>query len=140
MALPSLVPGSGPFPRMKGGWAEDCRPENAAEATAAATFYLALMTETCLGLIGAAGPIVIEGPIARNRLYCWALAVLTGRPVAPHESSTGTSGGAALLTRGALQAQARGAGVPATDGLPAFADAVGLRLYAEKWRHLTREG
>ncbi len=51
-------------------------------------------------MIGAEGPVVTEGPFARNRLFLGMLATAIDRPVTgAGESATGTSIGAALLTR-----------------------------------------
>jgi sugar (pentulose or hexulose) kinase len=58
-----------------------------------------MMTATCMSLIGARGPTVLEGPFARNRIFKRMLAATTGRPlVCAEEGTTGTSFGAALLT------------------------------------------
>ena len=57
-----------------------------------------LLNEACLGLIGAKGPTIVEGPFAANRLYLTLLAALTGRPAIAVPGSTGTSQGASLLT------------------------------------------
>jgi sugar (pentulose or hexulose) kinase len=96
MLLPNIVSGSGPFPGRQWNWAggEDAAP---GERWAAACLYFALMTETCLGLAGAQGPILVEGPFAANAVYLSALAGLTGRDVIAVPGSTGTSEGAALL-------------------------------------------
>ncbi len=69
------------------------------ERYAAACLYLALMTEACLGLIGARGPVIVEGPFALNETYLEILAALTGRDVIALPGSTGTSQGAALAHR-----------------------------------------
>ncbi|PZM08195.1 FGGY-family carbohydrate kinase [Rhizobium tubonense] len=97
MLLPNVMSGSGPFPGKDRRWiaAEDASP---AELIAAAGLYLALMTEACLGLIGASGPILVEGPFALNEIYATALSSLTGCEVIALPGSTGTSLGAALLT------------------------------------------
>lgn len=97
MLLPNIAPGSGPFPGKEVRWigAEDA---NAAERYAAMCLYLALMTEACLGLIGARGPVVVEGPFALNDTYLTLLAALVGRDVIALPGTTGTSQGAALLT------------------------------------------
>ena len=97
MALPGFARGSGPFPDAVGAWSHDPDGLSSAERTAAATLYAALMTATCLDLLGAAGPISVEGPFARNALYGAALARLTGRAVQASPHRTGTSGGAARL-------------------------------------------
>ena len=98
MLLPSVSSGSGPFPARPFAWhpAEPMGPER----RTAASFYLALMTATCLDLVGAAGEIVVEGPFAGNGAYLAMLAAATGMPVAAQRSSTGTSLGAALLLTG----------------------------------------
>jgi sugar (pentulose or hexulose) kinase len=97
MLLPNIAPGSGPFPGKASRWigAEEASRE---ERSAAACLYLALMTDACLGLIGAKGPVIVEGPFALNGTYLKLLAALTGREVMALPGSTGTSQGAALLT------------------------------------------
>ncbi len=97
LLLPSVQAGSGPFPGRQAKWIPDggIAP---GEREAAAAFYLAMMTATCLELVGAGGDTVVEGPFADNRLYCRMLAVATGRRVATDSGGkTGTSIGAALL-------------------------------------------
>lgn len=96
MLLPNLVAGSGPFPGRTREWAND-EGASTQERWAAACLYFALMTETCLGLAGAKGPILVEGPFALNGLYLSLLAGLTEREVLAVPGSTGTSQGAALL-------------------------------------------
>jgi sugar (pentulose or hexulose) kinase len=61
------------------------------------------MTVTCLDLIGAGGPLIVEGPFAKNALYLKALHNLTQREVFASEATTGTAIGAALLTGLALK-------------------------------------
>jgi len=126
MLLPTLTPGTGPFPDRVGGW-RNGEPHEPGARQAALAFYLALMTATSLELAGAVGEIVVEGPFARNGLYLDMLGVATGRPVvASLASATGTSIGAALLAQGADGAVAEGSQRPAiTD--PAWAD------YARAW-------
>ncbi|MGA1804124.1 FGGY-family carbohydrate kinase [Rhizobium sp. HT1-10] len=97
MLLPNVVPGSGPFPGRTMRWMND-EGATASERSAAASLYLALMTQSCLDLIGAGGRILVEGPFALNRIYVAALAALTGLDVVALPGSTGTSLGAALLT------------------------------------------
>lgn len=97
MLLPSIVGGSGPFPGNTARWIAD---ENAtvAERHAAASLYLALMTEFSLSLIGRKGPVLVEGPFASNALYLKALAGFADTDVIAVSGSTGTSAGAALLS------------------------------------------
>jgi len=96
MLLPAIVAGSGPFPRAAAQWL-GAEPSGGPRF-AAASFYLALMTATCLDLIGADGETIIEGPFAGNEAYLAMLAAATGRAVIVSDSgTTGTSIGAALL-------------------------------------------
>jgi sugar (pentulose or hexulose) kinase len=98
--LPAVQPGSGPFPGMITRHAGR-EPKTRGETAAAASFYLAMMTATCLDLIGARGPTVVEGPFAKNRAFAAMLSAATGRSVlADAGRGTGTSVGAALLAVG----------------------------------------
>ncbi|MGM4983764.1 MULTISPECIES: FGGY-family carbohydrate kinase [Rhizobium] len=125
MLLPNIVEGSGPFPDRKMQWIGDASTSNA-ERLAAVSLYLALMTEACLGLIGAKGPIFVEGPFALNRAYLVALSALTRTDVIAVAGSTGTSQGAALLT---------GIRPPAaTENPPVHTDLPGLIRYRQTWR------
>ncbi|TIP09812.1 FGGY-family carbohydrate kinase [Mesorhizobium sp.] len=124
--LPSTQQGSGPFPHQTAAWlnADDI---SAGQRFAAISFYLALMTATCLDLIGANGPSTVEGPFARNRLFAQMLAATTARAVIASEAATGTSIGAALLASDQRTIQAKGERIePPAD--PAWAN------YARSWR------
>ena len=125
MLLPNVVEGSGPFPGNKMRWIGEI-PADAAERLAAVSLYLALMTEACLGLIGARGSIFVEGPFALNRSYLIALAALADTDVIALAGSTGTSQGAALLT--GVRPFVATASVPVRGELP------GLRGYRQVWR------
>ncbi|WHO83859.1 FGGY-family carbohydrate kinase [Rhizobium leguminosarum] len=124
MLLPNVAPGSGPFPGKASRWigAEEANRE---ERSAAACLYLALMTDACLGLIGAKGPVIVEGPFALNGTYLTLLAALTGREVMALPGTTGTSQGAALLT-GIRPVSGAETHVPPTD-IP------GLAAYRARW-------
>ena len=95
MLLPSVVPGCGPFPDRTARWIG--REPASGVRNAALDIYLALMTATCLGLIGQRGRIIVEGPFSRNRVYLGALAAATGAELMPSDGRTGTSKGASLL-------------------------------------------
>jgi sugar (pentulose or hexulose) kinase len=97
---PSVVPGCGPFPDAEHRVVNASNSLNADETYVAASLYAALMTKACLDLTRAAGPIIVEGPFARNALYAEALSKAIGRSVIAVSSSTGTSVGAALLAIG----------------------------------------
>jgi sugar (pentulose or hexulose) kinase len=95
MLLPAVVGESGPFPGRAHRWTQD--PVTEGEAAVALGYYLALMTAECLGMIGAAGPSLIEGPFGGNDAFLAMLASATGRPVIASSARTGTALGAALL-------------------------------------------
>ena len=84
------------------------------------------MTATCLDLIGARGATVVEGPRARNPLFCRMLAAASGRPVEASDGSTGTSLGAALLADSGRKPKLEGRKAPVPEA--AWAD------YAARWR------
>ena len=100
MLLPSVETGSGPFQGRQMQW-HGGEPEiGTGQRSAALSFYLALMTGTCLNLVGGAGPTIVEGPFARNPEYLAMLHVVTARPVFTNSAVTGTSIGAAMLFGG----------------------------------------
>src|SRR5690606_7873927 len=74
----TFTPGVGPFPKASGGWTQDPAQLKPEERTAAASLYLALVSQACLELCGLGREIVVEGPLARNGLFGQALARLTG--------------------------------------------------------------
>jgi len=126
LLLPSTQRGSGPFPHQAATWL-DADGMNDGQRFAAISFYLALMTATCLELIGADGPTTVEGPFARNRLFVGMLAAATARSVVASEAATGTSIGAALLASDQPATHGKGERLePPAD--PAWAD------YVSAWR------
>ncbi|TGQ63404.1 carbohydrate kinase [Mesorhizobium sp. M00.F.Ca.ET.186.01.1.1] len=115
LLLPSTQQGSGPFPHHTAKWL-NAGGMSEGERFAAISFYLALMTATCLDLIGGDGPTTVEGPFARNRLFVGMLAAATGRAVIASEAATGTSIGAALLASDRVSALGKGERIePPTD-------------------------
>ncbi|MET3926148.1 FGGY family carbohydrate kinase [Devosia sp. 2618] len=124
---PTFTPGVGPFPHASGLWTKAREDLSAAERTAAASLYLALMTQACLELCGLGREIIIEGPLARNALFAQALAALTGVPVSTSGDATGTSLGASMLFGGGLHHGLAGVAVTPLD-VAGFAD------YAQRWR------
>ena len=129
MLLPAVEPTTGPFRGRASGWTTD--PDGPGERSAALSWYLALMTGTCLSMIGAEGSVVVEGPFARNGDYLTMLRACTRRPVEPVTGNvTGTSTGAALLAEPnphlKLSAKEDSALVDS-----------GLVEYARRWRGLT---
>ncbi|MBU3029133.1 FGGY-family carbohydrate kinase [Paracoccus marinaquae] len=131
MLLPAVDPGSGPFQGRSMRWTQD--PASDGQRMLALSWYLALMTETCLGLIGAAGPVLVEGPFARNPDFLDMLAVLRPEGVEVAQSATGTSAGAALLCMDRSTP-------PQTSAVTRPADADALAGYAAKWRAAAGQG
>ncbi|SMX44065.1 FGGY-family carbohydrate kinase [Maliponia aquimaris] len=128
MLLPALVPEAGPFQRHAARWLPDAPSVGSGQRSAAASYHAALVTATSLDLVGHRGPVIVEGPFARNRAYLSMLGAVTGCPVVPAGSATGTSQGAALLVTG-------GAGLIGIS-VPVIAGEDGGRLlaYAEAWQ------
>ncbi|PFG64333.1 sugar (pentulose or hexulose) kinase [Thioclava sp. ES.031] len=125
MILPSAVPGTGPFPEQALKWIGEATTPS--DRMAAIGFYLAMMTESCLELVGARGPAIVEGPFASNLAYLDMLTALRADGVRVAQSATGTSVGAALL---ALPSKAP----PKARSHPQPAEADALRAYFERWR------
>jgi len=133
---PSVVPGCGPFPDAGHRVVNALSSLSPDEAYVSASLYAAMMTKTCLDLTRAAGPIIVEGPFARNLLYTEALSKAAGRPTIPVSSSTGTSVGAALLAVGASAPKASQAEKASAASLlpPSF------QPYCDEWiRHAHAE-
>ena len=126
LIMPGRVPGVGPFPHARGGW-RGAAPVGTVEKLASATLYLALMTQTCLELIGIGQRIILEGPLARNLPFAQCLSALTKVAVHLSEDATGTATGAAMLLTQTHQDQKLTAPV-----MPAALD--GLAAYAKTWR------
>lgn len=126
-ALPNFTPGTGPFPGQTGRWTVDPDRLTPGQRTAAASLYLALMARTCLDLCGLGRRIIVEGSLARNRLFGAALARMTGVPVLASGDATGTSLGASLLFGGRMRE---------TGGGAAFEPliATGFDPYISNWR------
>lgn len=97
MLTPAVVPETGPYRGSPSRWVGPEPRIGSAERGVAVAFYLALVSKRCLDLIGHRGPIVVEGPFARNRAYLLMLSAATGCDAIPMVSATGTSQGAALL-------------------------------------------
>lgn len=136
MLLPAVEPTSGPFKGQSARWQGAEPPPGSAARGTTVALYLALVTQACLANIGHAGPIVVEGPFARNRLFLRMLAVATGCPVIASKGATGTSQGAALLVRQKPVPIAAPVTLHAEDDPAREA----LQSYAGKWRELAGSG
>lgn len=126
MLIPAVESGSGPFPGHRPRWTRE--PDTDGQRLVALSWYLALMTDTCLSLAGAQGPVIVEGPFARNTDYLDMLASLRTGGVEITASATGTSVGAALLCLG------RAAPPPATRTAVLPTHSAQLAEYAARWR------
>ncbi len=91
-----------------------------------------MMTATCLGMIGAEGPVVTEGPFARNRLYLEMLAAALGRPVL----GAGRVGDGDEPRGGAADAARRPA--PEAEAEAAVGPEARFAGYAAGWREAVR--
>lgn len=124
-ALPTFVPGVGPFPDAEGTWYK--RPDDPPARVAAAELYLALMADTALDLIGSRDHLLVEGRFANAELFVRALAALRPRQrvytsLADHDVAYG-----ALRLVDPL--------LPPTSGLkPVAALQEDLDEYARRWR------
>jgi sugar (pentulose or hexulose) kinase len=132
LALPSFAPETGPFPGRPGRIVGPA-PAAPAERAALAALYSALMLDCVLAQLGAAGPIFIDGPFARNPLITEALATLRpDQPVHAVAAASGAASGAWLLTRWPAAPERPLDAVPAPPWTGARAAA--LRSTRRTWR------
>jgi sugar (pentulose or hexulose) kinase len=130
-ALPTFQKGVGPFPNAVGHWLSE-RPRDQFDRRAMASLYLALMSDTSLGLIGSRERLVIEGRFASDPVFTRALAAL--RP----EQTIYLSQMQDTVPLGALRLA--GAELPANAALERVEPLeIDLRGYAKRW-HLLAEG
>ena len=125
MLLPSVVQGCGPYPHHVSCWLND-DSITPPQKQVAASLYLALMTASCLDLVGAAGDIIVEGPFASNVHFMAMLAAATDRGVFGTATATGTAFGAALLCAPIAQQLA--------ENKIAVPFSAAHKTYAEIWR------
>ncbi|WP_299694717.1 FGGY-family carbohydrate kinase [uncultured Tateyamaria sp.] len=130
MLMPAIVPDTGPFKGCAARWIGTEPPQRSALRGAAVALYLALVTAECLSNIGHRGPVIVEGPFAKNSTYLRMLSVATGSDVHLSTGTTGTSAGAALLAVGAS-----GATSALHTALPVDQDmSKRLKDYSAAWR------
>ena len=131
MHLPAIENRSGPFQGRDAHWTVNEAELSQGERYAAISFYLALTTAECLSLAGAAGPVIVEGPFVKNRLYLEMLSAATGRStIASGASATGTSVGAAMLVEPAVSRA-----VESVIEVDRAADC-DMERYAARWRDI----
>ncbi len=127
MLLPSVVAETGPFQGRHASWVGTEPEIGTGTRSAAIGFYLAMVSSHCLALVGHRGPILVEGPFARNRCYLEMLAAATGSDVHAMTGTTGTSEGAALLSRIRDTSQSHATLPPPAAGSELH------RAYAQRW-------
>jgi sugar (pentulose or hexulose) kinase len=94
--VPTMTPGSGPFPRSQGRWIGI--PRDPFERQAAICLYAALVADVSLTLIGAKERLLIEGRFAKAPVFVRALASLrAGSKVYVSDAHTDVSYGALHL-------------------------------------------
>jgi sugar (pentulose or hexulose) kinase len=124
--VPTMTPGSGPFPHGRGGWLG--MPSDPFERQAAICLYAALVADVSLNLIGAQDRLLIEGRFAEVPVFVRALASLRpGSKVYVSDTHNDVSYGALHLLNPEL---------PPSFGLlevsPLDQDLAG---YRERWLH-----
>lgn len=134
LALPSFSPLGGPYAGHKGTIA-GVLPDRRGAMAALAALYMALMTDDLLCRLGVSeGPVIVDGNLARNRLYAGLLAALRQpQAVTLAADSAGTAFGAAMLDH---FPNGRRAEVPAV--ARPFAPP-GLAAYRARWREACRQ-
>jgi len=127
LALPSFADAGGAWAGQRGRLV-GAEGLTAAERAALATLYVALVCDARLDDLGAAGPIIVDGPLAADALFLATLAAL--RPASAVHAASARAG----IVQGAL----RLAGCrqrPEDPGPAATAlDAPGLAGYRARWR------
>ena len=133
MLLPAVLSDAGPFRGKEAHWYEESPPIGTGVREAALGFYLALVTRRCLELIGHAGPVIVEGPFAKNRCYLMMLEAATDSNIEAVVSATGTSKGAAILFQQNKLSEVSNASARVSSKNPL---AQQMKNYAHKWDHL----
>lgn len=131
MALPGFVQDGGPF-GGRAGTIDGGGGATAAERNALASLYCALVLDVMLDRLGAAGPLLIEGPFASNTVFLAAIDRL--RPGQTVHASADISGTAAGAYR--LATWRRSGGRPAVARSTALRSQpiAGLDVYRSTWR------
>ncbi|HWT30979.1 MAG TPA: carbohydrate kinase [Propylenella sp.] len=98
-ALPTFAFDDGPFPGSAGrGHVTAPAPTVPEERRALALLYVALLTDTCLDLMGASATTVLDGSFVKDPLYASLFGALRqGRRTLYSTDGYGTAAGAALL-------------------------------------------
>ena len=132
LALPCFAESGGPFVGQAGR-IEGPIPRTAQEHYALATLYCALMSDYCLDVLGAQGPVTVEGSFTDNPHFAALLAALRPQQaVAVSQDASGTTCGGWMLHRWGE--------VPAMEAtVMAAVTVAGLDAYRQQWWALTTE-
>jgi sugar (pentulose or hexulose) kinase len=133
-ALPSFSDTGGPMPGTgRRGRIEGPFGASTGERASLATLYAALMMSELLDALGSASDIVVDGPFARNALFCGLLAAI--RPTQAVSSSglqEGTAAGAAVLAL--MSESGELPRLPLDSAFCESAAVAGLDAYVRSWR------
>jgi len=125
MVTPTMAPGTGAFPHGRGGWTRAAA--DAGESGAAIALYAALMCDVGLDLIGASGPMLIDGRFGRCVPFTRALASLRqGARVFIGSEESDVSFGALRVVRPDLKSNIALKEVPPLE--------LDLSAYRSRWR------
>jgi sugar (pentulose or hexulose) kinase len=125
-ALPCFAATGGPFAGRAGRIAGPAL-QNAAERYALATLYVVLMTDYCLGALGATGPLSVEGSFTANPWFGRLLAALRPQQAVSYsDDGSGTTCGGWLL-------RYRDGTPPGTVTAVAPVSLAGLEAYRARW-------
>lgn len=123
--LPTFSGAAGPYPNSTGGWENE--PNDVIDRHAITGLYLALMTDTILGLIGSKDHLLIEGRFAKETVFIRALATLRPQQkIYVSNADNDVAYGALRLVSPDLPPQSK-----LTPVMPLDID---LQVYAETWR------
>ncbi len=138
MALPSFSDHDVLFPGSAGkGSIVGTPPVSPAEQRALALLYVALLTDTCLDVLGENGTTVLDGSFVKDPVYPALVAALRPkRRTLFNTEANGTASGAALLASHGSRADP----VPVDLRAPQEIDLPGLADYAARWRRATAGG
>jgi sugar (pentulose or hexulose) kinase len=129
MVLPTMIPGSGPFPNGQSHWMTP--PANNHERKAAISLFAAMMVDAMLGLVDARHMLLIEGRFASAELFVRALATL--RP----DLHIYISPGYDSVSRGALRLVCKTL-CPAEPIIEVRPLDASLDAYHASWKHYAR--
>ncbi len=128
MILPTQVTGTGPFPRLTPETPPDV--EDAREAAALASLYLALMLDVQLDLVGSATDIIVEGAFLQNSQALQLLAQLR----APQRVLSSTETSATIVGTALLAADGKCSDGSRLTPIDIIQAQLELMTYRQRWR------